>query len=84
MARDLKPIMNKNESLFGLTCSGHSGSSLSTCSGRRFNLGAVLDMLRSVKNGGAGGNRTLVLLRSLVGLPSNRNQISPIKILYRT
>jgi len=35
-------------------------------------------MLRSVKNGGAGGNRTLVLLRSLARLPSNRNQISPI------
>jgi hypothetical protein len=42
-------------------------------------MGAVLDMLRSVKNGGAGGNRTHVLLRSLARLPSNRNQISPIK-----
>ena len=36
-------------------------------------------MSRSVKNGGAGGNRTHVLLRSLARLPSNRNQISPIK-----
>ena len=36
-------------------------------------------MSRSIKNGGAGGNRTHVLLRSLAGLPSNLNQISPIK-----
>jgi len=33
----------------------------------RIGMGAVLDMLRSVKNGGAGGNRTHVSLRSRVG-----------------